>query len=87
MYFFFFWTGEPCNEIIRTKRSDFKEKILNKGVKNILIYTIILKNHIHWEIKTSSQGCELFYFDFSGQVSRPSIPSVLHEWSKDLPCV
>lgn len=34
VYFFLvFWTDEPCNELLRTKRSDFREKILKEGVK------------------------------------------------------
>lgn len=44
--FLFFWTGEPCNEVLRTKRSDFRDKILKEGVTNISMYIIILKNHI-----------------------------------------
>lgn len=43
---YFFWTGEPCNEVLRTKRSDLREKILKEGVKNIFKYIIMKKNHI-----------------------------------------
>lgn len=80
--FLFFWTGEPCNEVLRTKRSDFREKILREGVTNFSMYIIILKNP--FGNKTSSQGSKLFYFYFSGQIPRPRSPAVLHGWSKSL---